>query len=106
MTTFCRYFQESINIKCIYYFIQSKWIKFKSKWSTILSKEQIEKTEWIVNNFSDIQQSLSDKNLTLCHGDVKSANIFYQQIDNGYEPYFIDWQYICEGKGVQDLVFL
>jgi len=86
-------------------FIQSKWINFKSKWCKILSKEQIEKTEWIVNNFSDIQQSLSDKNLTLCHGDVKSANIFYQQIDNGYEPYFIDWQYICEGKGVQDLVF-
>jgi sugar-phosphatase len=86
-------------------FIQSKWINFKSKWCKILSKEQIEKTEWIVNNFSDIQQSLSDKKLTLCHGDVKSANIFYQQIDNGYEPYFIDWQYICEGKGVQDLVF-
>ena len=21
------------------------------------------------------------------------------------EPYFIDWQYICIGKGVQDLVF-
>jgi hypothetical protein len=43
--------------------------------------------------------------LTLCHGDVKSANIFYK-IENGvYTPYFIDWQYVVEGKGVQDLVF-
>jgi len=36
---------------------------------------------------------------------VKSANIFYKKIGDSYEPYFIDWQYISEGKGVQDLVF-
>ncbi len=86
-------------------FIKENWPKFKSKWSNILTNEQIDKAEWIVNNFQSIQDSLSDKNLTLCHGDVKSANMFYKQNEYGYEPYFIDWQYICEGKGVQDLVF-
>ena len=87
-------------------FIKDNWSKFKIKWSNILTEEQINKAEWIVNNFQLIQNSLSDKNLTFCHGDVKSANIFYKKIgDDIYEPYFIDWQYICEGKGVQDLVF-
>lgn len=86
-------------------FIKSKWSLFKNKWENILSNEQILLAENIVDNFSIIQKNLSDKNLTFCHGDVKSANIFYKKIDNNYEPYFLDWQYIAFGKGVQDLVF-
>ena len=87
-------------------FINSKWDLFKNKWSNILSKKELEKAEYIVQNFSTITENLSDKNLTLCHGDVKSANIFYKKLGNNiYEPYFIDWQYILLGKGVQDLVF-
>jgi len=87
-------------------FITSKWYTFKLKWKNVLSEEQLNIGEYIVKHFLNIQQKLSDKNLTLCHGDVKSANIFYKIIDNtNYEPYFIDWQYIILGKGVQDLVF-
>ena len=38
--------------------------------------------------------------------NLKSPNIFYKPLENGsYEPYFIDWQYVCICKGVQDLVF-
>lgn len=87
------------------HFIKQQWPMFKKKWHNVLTSEQISKAQIIVDNFQNIQNSMSDKNLTLCHGDVKSANIFYKLIDNTYEPYFIDWQYICEGKGVQDLVF-
>jgi hypothetical protein len=39
---------------------------------------------------------------------VKSANIFFKKGESkrdSYEPYFIDWQYIACGKGVQDIVF-
>ena len=87
-------------------FINKNWFKFKDRWSSILNENQINKAQYIVDNFQSIQDYLSDKNLTFCHGDVKSANIFYKPLDNGnYEPYFIDWQYICLGKGVQDLVF-
>ncbi len=87
-------------------FIKGNWPKFKNKWSNLLSDKQIQKAQYIVDNFQEIQNLVSDKNLTLCHGDVKSANIFYKPTNDGlYEPYFIDWQYICEGKGVQDLVF-
>ena len=90
-------------------FIQSKWDIFKKKWSHILSNEQITSAFQIVQNFSEIQNYLSSSNLTLCHGDIKSANIFYKPIGEPnsqlYKPYFIDWQYVIMGKGVQDLVF-
>lgn len=86
-------------------FIREKWPYFKNKWQTILTEKEIEKAQYIVDNFQNIQNNLSDKNLTLCHGDIKSPNIFYEKLENNYEPYFIDWQYICIGKGVQDLVF-
>jgi HAD superfamily hydrolase (TIGR01509 family) len=86
-------------------FIKSKWHTFKEKWQTSLTKEQFQISEHIFKNFSSIQQKLSDKNLTFCHGDVKSANIFYKINGDTYDPVFIDWQYIILGKGVQDLVF-
>ena len=84
-------------------FINGKWNDFKGKWKNVISS--FEKGDWIVENFHVIQEELSDGgNLTLIHGDVKSPNIFYNK-DNNNEPYFIDWQYICIGKGVQDIVF-
>jgi hypothetical protein len=86
-------------------FINEKYELFKKKWSNVLNNYQLQKCDEIYNNFNKIQEKFSNNtNLTLIHGDIKSPNIFYD-IKNNYEPYFIDWQYICEGKGVQDLVF-
>ena len=83
-------------------FIFLKWNKFKTKWgNTLLTQSQLNKGEYIIKNMIDIQKYLSKGNLTLIHGDVKSKNIFYDKDT----PYFIDWQYITLGKGVQDLVF-
>jgi HAD superfamily hydrolase (TIGR01509 family) len=88
-------------------YIDDNWENFKTKWSCILTNKQLLIAEKIVSNFLLIQDKLSDKNLTLCHGDIKSPNIFYEQINNDeYIPYFIDWQYISNGKGIQDIVFL
>ena len=87
-------------------FINERWNTFKDKWKISLSDYHITLSEYIVNNFNSIQNYLSEGNLTLCHGDVKSPNIFYLQTStNIYSPYFIDWQYIAYGKGVQDIVF-
>lgn len=84
-------------------FISGKWKDFKEKWKNVISS--FEKGDWIVEHFHEIQEQLSiGGNLTFIHGDVKSPNIFYNK-DSNNEPYFIDWQYICIGKGVQDIVF-
>jgi hypothetical protein len=83
-------------------FIQDKWGDFKEKWKNLIPS--FETADLIVENFDKIQNDLSVGNLTLIHGDVKSPNIFYNK-DNIYEHYFIDWQYIAHGKGVQDIVF-
>jgi len=86
-------------------FIDKRYQLFKNNWSKILNKYQIEKCDEIYKNFNIIQKRFSQGNhLTFIHGDIKSANIFYD-IENGNEPYFIDWQHCAIGKGVQDLIF-
>ena len=94
--TFCPFFTD---------FINERYELFQNKWFKILNKTQTEKCNEIYNNFSRIQQKFStDNHLTFIHGDIKSPNIFYD-LENGYEPYFIDWQHCGIGKGTQDLVF-
>ena len=85
-------------------FIKDKWPLFKDTWTNVLTQEQLDRAEQIVTDFPEIQERLSNKNLTLIHGDVKSPNIFYDA-ERGYEPVFLDWQYIAIGKGVQDMIF-
>jgi hypothetical protein len=49
---------------------------------------------------------LSEGNLTLVHGDIKSPNIFYGNIKEDVRDIcFIDWQHCIAGKGTQDLIF-
>jgi len=86
-------------------FLSSRWSIFEKKWAFLLTPVQLRLGETIIHNFASIQQHLSESPLTICHGDVKSPNIFYQKKNNSYEPYFIDWQYVFQGKGVQDVVF-
>ena len=86
-------------------FINERYELFQKKWFKILNKTQIDKCNEIYDNFSNIQKRFSTSNhLTFIHGDIKSPNIFYDT-ENGYEPYFIDWQHCAIGKGVQDLIF-
>jgi len=83
-------------------FMKERWPAFKSRWNRVLNEDNFALGERIVEQFADIQNYLSEnKNLTLIHGDVKSANIFFDETT----PYFLDWQYVAQGKGVQDLVF-
>ena len=86
-------------------FIDEKYELFKNKWFKIFNNRQIENCNNIYKKFEKIQESFSDGlNLTLIHGDIKSPNIFYD-IENDYEPFFIDWQHCAIGKGTQDLIF-
>jgi HAD superfamily hydrolase (TIGR01509 family) len=96
-TTFCPFFSE---------FINKRYELFKNNWCKILNNYQIEKCDEIHRNFHKIQERFSNtnNNITFIHGDIKSPNIFFD-IENGYEPYFIDWQHCAIGKGVQDLIF-
>jgi beta-phosphoglucomutase-like phosphatase (HAD superfamily)/dTDP-glucose pyrophosphorylase len=88
-------------------FIQSKRGLFISKWKHLFTNQHLSIINYVFDNFLNIQEQLSNRNLTFCHGDVKSPNIFYRKTDvvGEFDPVFIDWQYIALGKGVQDLVF-
>lgn len=82
--------------------VRERWGEFQDRWRHLLTPHQLGLGQRVVGSFDRIQNHLSQDPLTLCHGDVKSPNIFFHQ----QEPYLIDWQYITAGKGVQDLVFL
>ena len=86
-------------------FLRERWPLFAEKWKYVISGETMANLKKTVDRFDDIQEYLSQGPLTICHGDVKSGNIFYKKEGVGYMPYFIDWQYIANGKGVQDIVF-
>jgi beta-phosphoglucomutase-like phosphatase (HAD superfamily)/choline kinase len=88
-------------------FIQSNRDSFVLKWKHLLTSQHLSIVNYVCDNFLNIQEQLSNRNLTFCHGDVKSPNIFYRKtgIIGEFDPVFIDWQYIAFGKGVQDLVF-
>ena len=86
-------------------FISERAEAFKTRWYKTLNSSQRIICEEIFREFGNIQCRFSeDTNLTFIHGDIKSPNIFYD-IKNDCEPWFIDWQHCCIGKGVQDLVF-
>lgn len=99
------YKQNSKELNNLFFveFVNNNLDKFIKKWIFLLNDKIINKLKLIANKYEKIQNKLSDGKLTLCHGDFKSPNIFYNIIIN--EPYLIDWQYICEGKGIQDIVF-
>lgn len=90
-------------------FLKEKWNTFQDKWKFILKENHIKIIGKSIENFEKIQEYLSKGKLSLCHGDVKTLNMFFekcQYLDKTvYDPIFIDWQYIVNGKGVQDVVF-
>jgi beta-phosphoglucomutase len=85
-------------------YIEEKYLLFYEKWKHVLTEKQMKRMTNIYENFGEIQRSMSVSPTTFIHGDIKSANIFYD-IENGYEPYFLDYQHCAIGKGVQDLIF-
>jgi HAD superfamily hydrolase (TIGR01509 family) len=83
--------------------IQERYALFKTK-NKIFIPENIQSImDKIYSNFDYILDELSSYPLSLCHGDLKSPNIFYHRYK---EPYFLDWQYINLSKGVTDIIFL
>ena len=95
---------KTIN-KISYYqnLINNRFNIFIKKNSFILTNNQISMLTKIYKNYSNILNNLSAYPLSLCHGDLKSPNIFYK--DNK-DPYLLDWQYVHLNKGVSDIVFL
>jgi hypothetical protein len=86
-------------------FVNERNELFKNNWYKILNRQNQNTCDKIFENFKEIQSRFNvGDNLTFIHGDIKSPNIFYD-VENGNEPYFIDWQHCAIGKGVQDLIF-
>lgn len=80
---------------------------FITKNRLVLNEREIEMMYKCFQNYEKNVRQISTFPLSFCHGDLKSANIFYRiNSTTTYLPYFLDWQYIQLNKGVSDIVFL
>lgn len=83
--------------------IYNRFDKFIENIEYIVDVDSINIFKYIYDNIDNIFNSASQFPLSLCHGDLKSPNIFYKE--NKY-PILLDWQYIHLNKGISDIVFL
>ena len=88
--------------------ITERFETFVTKNRLVLNEREIEMMYKCFQNYEKNIKQASTFPLSFCHGDLKSANIFYRNTNATmtYQPYFLDWQYIQLNKGVSDIVFL
>jgi HAD superfamily hydrolase (TIGR01509 family) len=83
--------------------VESRYQKFLERNRPLLSDGDVGILDRIFANYQSVLDGLSQFPLSFCHGDLKSPNIFYRDLET---PYFLDWQYIHLNKGVSDIAFL
>ena len=83
--------------------ISDRYKTFITNNQTILNDVDIKILNDCYENFTINVNMVSSYPISFCHGDFKSANIFYE---NNKTPYILDWQYIQLNKGISDIVFL
>jgi beta-phosphoglucomutase-like phosphatase (HAD superfamily)/thiamine kinase-like enzyme len=83
--------------------LNDMWQRFETKWESVLGAKGIDKLFECKTEIENNARRLQEKSQTLLHGDVKSANLFFESDST---PGFLDWQFASVGKGVQDLVFM
>ena len=93
--------------------LSERFETFIEKNKLVLKEREIETMYNCFQNYEKNVIQTSNFPLSFCHGDCKSANIFYRNIKSTgtsttyyHQPYFLDWQYIQLNKGVSDIVFL
>jgi HAD superfamily hydrolase (TIGR01509 family) len=94
------------NVSQIEYYqtlVTARFDTFMKKNNHFLSTNDKKILRDIYESFPSVLETMSSYPLTLCHGDLKSPNIFYK---NDTDPCFLDWQYIHMNKGVSDIAFL
>jgi len=83
--------------------IEKRFQIFIKKNKMVLKQDEIDIMFKCYNDYDNNISQTSTFPLSFCHGDLKSANIFYK---NYSTPYLLDWQYIQLNKGVSDICFL
>jgi beta-phosphoglucomutase-like phosphatase (HAD superfamily) len=78
--------------------------EFVRRWGFMMDEEVRQLVTNACAGYDELHEEMSrGDGMTLCHGDFKAPNMFWDESTS--EIVMIDWQYIIEGKGTQDLVF-
>lgn len=92
----------------VYYkeLIKIKFNKFIQNNNVLLSIPDKDILNSIYTKYNELINCAGTFPLNLCHGDLKSPNIFYKKNNKTITPVFLDWQYIHLNKGISDIAFL
>jgi hypothetical protein len=94
------------NMKQLTFFkelLHERFDMFIDKNRLLIQSDELEILHKCMKTYDTNVTSASSYPLSFCHGDFKSANIFYKDYSI---PYLLDWQYIHLNKGVSDICFL
>ena len=83
--------------------INNRYSLFLKKNNILLDVSDKQLLNMCFANFITNVNTVSEFPISFCHGDFKSANVYYV---NNNTPYILDWQYIQLNKGISDIVFL
>jgi len=83
--------------------LKERYPTFIQRNKIVLKESEIDILNHYFQKYDENSKQTSTYPLSFCHGDMKTANIFYKQSKT---PYFLDWQYIQLNKGVSDICFL
>ena len=86
--------------------VEKRFEKFITINQQLFTQDETKILQNIANNYNKIVKKSGEFPLNFCHGDVKSANIFFKHVGNLNVPVFLDWQYIHLNKGISDIAFL
>lgn len=84
-------------------FLDERFSIFVAKNRLVISQYEQDILYKCMKTYNTNVTNMSTYPLSFCHGDFKSANIFYKE---DKIPYLLDWQYIQLNKGVSDICFL
>jgi len=76
----------------------------ESEWVSRLGEEAVALGRDVADNFEDIMHRSSAAAKTLCHGDVRLENIFFNS--DASKIMFIDFQMLVKGTPAQDVQYL
>ena len=101
--------QKINKITDIHYYnelVEQRFEKFIIINQQLFTQDETKILKNIANNYNKIVKKSGKFPLNFCHGDAKSANIFFKHVGNLSVPIFLDWQYIHLNKGISDIAFL
>lgn len=81
------------------------WARLQQNFPSAISAEFRKTAEMVTPHVASIKSRLSRRPVTLCHGDYRLANMFFDDTDKASPLVVFDWQAVRVGRAPYDLAY-